>query len=121
MPFDGPPWLADEEMLLIEQWIAQGARDSEGRATPVPAGARVRFRGAEEGGGGGGGGGGGECAGRARAGRQGERRARAQALERVRDVQREAEVRALAAQAHRDGGSRNRPRASIQVVPSCSA
>jgi hypothetical protein len=48
MPFDGPPWLADEEMRLIEQWIAQGARDSEGRAAPVPAGARVRFRGAEE-------------------------------------------------------------------------
>jgi hypothetical protein len=48
MPFDGPPWLTDEEMLLIEQWIAQGARDGEGRATPVPAGARVRFRGAEE-------------------------------------------------------------------------
>jgi hypothetical protein len=48
MPFDGPPWLADEEMRLIEQWIAQGARDSEGRGAPVPAGARVRFRGAEE-------------------------------------------------------------------------
>jgi len=48
MPFDGPPWLRDEDMRLIEQWIAQGARDTEGRAAPVPAGARVRFRGAEE-------------------------------------------------------------------------
>jgi uncharacterized membrane protein len=48
MPFDGPPYLGDEEMRLIEQWIAQGARDGEGRAAPVPIGARVRFRGAEE-------------------------------------------------------------------------
>jgi mono/diheme cytochrome c family protein len=48
MPFDGPPWLGDEEMRLIEQWIAQGARDAEGRPAAVPAGARVRFRGAEE-------------------------------------------------------------------------
>ena len=48
MPFDGPPWLDDEDMRLIEQWIAQGARDAEGRAAPVPAGARVRFRGADE-------------------------------------------------------------------------
>ena len=48
MPFDGPPWLSDEDMRLIEQWIAQGARDAAGRATPVPTGARVRFRGAEE-------------------------------------------------------------------------
>jgi mono/diheme cytochrome c family protein len=48
MPFDGPPYLGDEEMRLIEQWIAQGGRDGEGRAAPVPAGARVRFRGAEE-------------------------------------------------------------------------
>jgi len=48
MPFDGPPYLGDGEMRLIEQWIAQGARDGEGRASPVPAGARVRFRGAEE-------------------------------------------------------------------------
>ena len=48
MPFDGPPWLVVEDMRLIEQWIAQGARDAEGRAAPVPAGARVRFRGADE-------------------------------------------------------------------------
>lgn len=48
MPFDGPPYLGDAEIRLIEQWIAQGARDAEGRTAPVPAGARVRFRGAEE-------------------------------------------------------------------------
>ena len=48
MPFDGPPYLRDDEIRLIEQWIAQGARDAEGRAAPVPTGARVRFRGAEE-------------------------------------------------------------------------
>ena len=48
MPFDGPPWLADEEMLLIEQWIAQRARATARGRAPVPAGARVRFRGAEE-------------------------------------------------------------------------
>jgi uncharacterized membrane protein len=48
MPFDGPPFLSEDEMRLIERWIAQGARDAEGRPTPVPAGARVRFRGAEE-------------------------------------------------------------------------
>jgi mono/diheme cytochrome c family protein len=48
MPFDGPPYLRDDEIRLIEQWIAQGARDAEGRSAPIPAGARVRFRGAEE-------------------------------------------------------------------------
>ena len=48
MPFDGPPYLSEDEMRLIERWIAQGARDAEGRRSPVPAGARVRFRGAEE-------------------------------------------------------------------------
>ena len=48
MPFDGPPFLEDGQIRLIEQWIAQGARDPEGRPSAVPAGARVRFRGAEE-------------------------------------------------------------------------
>lgn len=45
MPFDGPPWLSDDEVGLIEAWIAQGARDSEGRAAPVPVGAVVRLHG----------------------------------------------------------------------------
>jgi mono/diheme cytochrome c family protein len=48
MPFDGPPYLDAGQIRLIEQWIAQGARDAEGNPSPVPAGARVRFRGAEE-------------------------------------------------------------------------
>lgn len=48
MPFDGPPYLRDDEIRLIEQWIAQGARDAEGRSAPIPTGARVRFRGAGE-------------------------------------------------------------------------
>ena len=48
MPFDGPPYLRDDEIRLIEQWIAQGARDAEGRSAPIPTGARVRFRGTEE-------------------------------------------------------------------------
>ncbi len=48
MPFDGPPYLRDDEIRLIEQWIAQGARDAEGRTAPIPSGARVRFRGADE-------------------------------------------------------------------------
>lgn len=48
MPFDGPPYLRAEEIHLIEQWVAQGARDGDGRAAAIPVGARVRFRGAEE-------------------------------------------------------------------------
>jgi mono/diheme cytochrome c family protein len=48
MPFDGPPYLDDAQIRLVEQWIAQGARDAQGKPSPVPAGARVRFRGAEE-------------------------------------------------------------------------
>jgi mono/diheme cytochrome c family protein len=48
MPFDGPPYLSDGEIRLVEQWIGQGARDAEGRPSPIPIGARVRFRGAEE-------------------------------------------------------------------------
>lgn len=45
MPFDGPPWLSDDEIALIERWVSDGARNSEGKAAPVPAGARVRFEG----------------------------------------------------------------------------
>ena len=45
MPFDGPPYLDDNEIRLIEDWIAQGARDSEGASSPVPVGARVRLHG----------------------------------------------------------------------------
>lgn len=45
MPFDGPPWLSDTEVALIERWIAQGARDSSGAAAAVPIGAEVRLHG----------------------------------------------------------------------------
>lgn len=45
MPFDGPPWLEDAEMALIEQWIAAGAPDDQGQPAPIPVGARVRFEG----------------------------------------------------------------------------
>ena len=48
MPFDGPPYLSEEQIRLVEQWIAQGARDADGRRASVPSGARVRFRGDEE-------------------------------------------------------------------------
>ena len=45
MPFDGPPWLSDEDIRLIGDWIAQGARDDTGKAAPVPSGRKVRLRG----------------------------------------------------------------------------
>ena len=45
MPLDGPPFLTDEEIRLISDWIAQGATDDQGNRAPVPVGARVRFEG----------------------------------------------------------------------------
>ncbi len=45
MPFDGPPFLTEDEITLIEAWIAQGARDAQGRPAPIPVGARVRLHG----------------------------------------------------------------------------
>lgn len=45
MPFDGPPWLGDADIRLLERWIADGARDRDGRPAPVPVGAAVRLRG----------------------------------------------------------------------------
>jgi mono/diheme cytochrome c family protein len=45
MPFDGPPYLSDAEIRLIERWIEHGARDPEGKPAPVPVGARVRLGG----------------------------------------------------------------------------
>jgi len=49
MPFDGPPWLSDEDIELIERWIAQGARDAAGAPEPLPVGASVRFSGTLDG------------------------------------------------------------------------
>jgi mono/diheme cytochrome c family protein len=45
MPFDGPPFLTDDEIALIEQWIADGAMDSAGSRAPIPVGSRVRLHG----------------------------------------------------------------------------
>jgi mono/diheme cytochrome c family protein len=45
MPLDGPPHLDKEETQLIEDWIAQGARDAAGVPAPVPVGAAVRLHG----------------------------------------------------------------------------
>lgn len=44
-PFDGPPWLPDEDIRLLRDRIAQGARDAEGVKAPFPAGVRLRLRG----------------------------------------------------------------------------
>ncbi len=45
MPFDGPPYLDADEIRLIEDWIAQGARDAQGVPAPVPVGAALRLHG----------------------------------------------------------------------------
>jgi hypothetical protein len=45
MPFDGPPYLDQDETRLIEDWITQGARDANGAPATVPAGAAVRLHG----------------------------------------------------------------------------
>ena len=45
MPFDGPPYLGDEEVKLIETWVAQGARDAAGTPAPMPVGAALRLHG----------------------------------------------------------------------------
>jgi mono/diheme cytochrome c family protein len=45
MPFDGPPYLAEEDIRMIEQWIRQGARDADGNVAPSPVGATVRLHG----------------------------------------------------------------------------
>lgn len=45
MPFDGPPYLSDEQSRVITEWVAQGARDAGGNAAPIPVGARVRLHG----------------------------------------------------------------------------
>jgi mono/diheme cytochrome c family protein len=45
MPRDGPPYLSEDEMKLIEDWIRDGARNVGGKPAPNPAGARVRLHG----------------------------------------------------------------------------
>jgi mono/diheme cytochrome c family protein len=48
MPFDGPPFLSDEEIRVIEAWIAGGARSASGQPAKIPVGARVRLQGVLE-------------------------------------------------------------------------
>jgi uncharacterized membrane protein len=45
MPFDGPPFLNDEQIRLLSDWINQGARDTDGASAPVPVGRSVRMEG----------------------------------------------------------------------------
>lgn len=45
MPFDGPPFLDEEQQATIRAWIAAGAPDAAGIAAPVPVGAEVRLHG----------------------------------------------------------------------------
>lgn len=45
MPFDGPPYLGEGDIEIIENWIAAGAPNDQGRTAPLPVGARVRLGG----------------------------------------------------------------------------
>lgn len=45
MPFDGPPWLAPEEVALLRDWINGGALSDDGVAAAMPIGGQVRIRG----------------------------------------------------------------------------
>ncbi len=45
MPLDGPPYLSNGEIALIERWVRGGALDSSGNPSPVPVGREVRYRG----------------------------------------------------------------------------
>jgi hypothetical protein len=45
MPFDGPPWLSPQQIDLIGEWIAQGAKDADGRSAPTPAGREIELEG----------------------------------------------------------------------------
>jgi hypothetical protein len=45
VPLNGPPYLNENEIRLIEKWINDGARDAAGNPAPEMAGARVRLHG----------------------------------------------------------------------------
>lgn len=45
MPYDGPPFLDDEEIALIVAWAQQGARDAKGIPAELPVGSKVRLHG----------------------------------------------------------------------------
>lgn len=45
MPFDGPPYLSDDEIDLIVRWVDEGARDAQANPSPLPVGATLRVHG----------------------------------------------------------------------------
>lgn len=45
MPFDGPPFLDDDQIQLLVDWIEQGARDKDGRPAALPVGREIRLEG----------------------------------------------------------------------------
>lgn len=45
MPFDGPPYLSDEDIALVAEWVNQGARSADGKRAALPTGAQVRLHG----------------------------------------------------------------------------
>lgn len=45
MPFDGPPWLDDDAIALIRDWVDGGALSDDGVPAPIPVGGRIRLRG----------------------------------------------------------------------------
>jgi mono/diheme cytochrome c family protein len=45
MPFDGPPWVPNDDVQTLVRWINDGARDEQGKASPVPVGREVRLEG----------------------------------------------------------------------------
>lgn len=44
MPMDGPPWLEDDQIALIRDWISGGAMDDDFTVAPMPVGREVRYR-----------------------------------------------------------------------------
>lgn len=45
MPLDGPPYLDEDQIRLLQTWIAQGARDADGQPAALPTDANVRLHG----------------------------------------------------------------------------
>ena len=45
MPFNGPPYLSEEDIQRIAHWIEDGARNAAGEPAPGISGARIRLHG----------------------------------------------------------------------------
>lgn len=45
MPFDGPPWLSDDEVERIRAWIEAGAPGPDGKPAGLPVGDEIRLEG----------------------------------------------------------------------------